>query len=99
MYEDIVSYDWLKLLNIFKIMCMNKSIFSERGRGVFELMSLKLYEICDEKNVYFWFLFKGVWLYNLCVGFLVSVLSFWLRGLGLSFGMVGLMCYVFWEDI
>lgn len=53
MYEDIVSYDWLKLLNIFKIMCMNKSIFSERERCVFELMSLKIYEICDEKNVYF----------------------------------------------
>lgn len=50
-HEDIVSYDWPKLLNTLKIMRTNKSIPSERGRCVFEPMSSKLYETCDEKHV------------------------------------------------
>lgn len=76
MYEDIVSYDWLKLLNIFKIMCMNKSIFSERGRCVFELMSLKLYEICDEKYV-----MKKMYIFDFYLEVfdcIIYVLVFWL---------------------
>lgn len=58
-HEDIVSYDWPKLLNTLKIMRTNKSIPSERGRCVFEPMGSKLYETCDEKNVYFRSLSRG----------------------------------------